>query len=350
MDFTLTDDQQELRAVARSFLAANCGPETVRRIEAEAAAGGPGHLPEIWAAMAEMGWAGLALPGGGGGLVELAVVFEELGRAACPTPLFSTVVLGGLTLADAGRLPDGVADGRTLIGTAIADTPADALEAVPSGSGTRVSGTAPFAYDVEGADLLLVTAGASVVLIPCDQAGIGVSRLTPMSNDRLCELHLDAVEGEVVGDADTLVPAALARATAMRVAEAVGVMERAIEMASEHARTRVQFGQPLGAFQAVQHRLADMLIDLEGTRLVANRAAWALDHDPPAEREVAVAKAWASDACQRVAFGAQQVHGGIGVDLDYDLQLYFRRAKALEVELGSAPQHRARLAGVIGLT
>ena len=349
MDFKLTQDQEELRKVARSFLEARCASETVRRIEAEAAAGGPGHLPEIWAEMADMGWVGLALPGGGGGPVELAVIFEELGRAVCPTPLLSTVVVGGLMLADAGRLPDGVAEGETLIGTAIIDTAADALEVTPSGSGVRVSGTAPFAYDVEGADLLVVRAGASVVLIPAEQPGISAIRLTPISNDRLAELRLDGVDGEVIGDAETLVPPAIARATAMRVAEVVGVMERAIEMALEHARSRVQFGQPLGAFQAVQHRLADMLIDVEGTRLVANRAAWALEQDATAERDVAVAKAWASDACQRVAFGAQQVHGGVGVDLDYDLQLYFRRAKALEVELGSAPQQRGRLAGLIGL-
>ncbi len=349
MDFTLTEDQQELGKIARSFLEAKCDPAAVRRIEAEAASGGPGHLPEVWAEMAAMGWVGLALPGGGGDLVDLSVIFGELGRAVCPTPLFSTVVLGGMTLADAGRLPDGVAEGTTLIGTAIADVGSDAFEATPAGSGVVVSGTAPFAYDIEGADLLLVVAGPSVVLIPADQAGIGASRLTPMSHDRLYELRLDAAAGEVVGETATLVPQALARATAMRAAEAVGVMERALEMAAEYARTRVQFGQPLGAFQAVQHRLADMLIDLEGARLVASRAAWAVASGQEVDRAVGVAKAWISDACQRVAFGAQQVHGGIGVDLDYDLQLYFRRAKALEVELGSAPQHRARLAEVIGL-
>lgn len=349
MDFKLNDDQEDLRKVARSFLEARCSTEVVRRIEADAATGGPGHLPEVWAEMAEMGWVGLALPGGGGDLVDLAVLFEELGRSVCPTPLFSSVVLGGLTLADAGRLPDGVAGGTTLIATAIADVPADALVATPDGSGVSVSGTVDFAYDVEGADLVLVRAGSSLVLIDGDAAGVEASRLTPISNDRLYELRLDGVRGEVVGDADVLVPRALARATAMRVAELVGVMQRAIEMAAEYTSSRVQFGQPLGAFQAVQHRLADMLIDVEGTRLVAHRAAWALVQDPSAQREVAVAKAWASDACQRVAFGAQQVHGGIGVDLDYDLQLYFRRAKALEVELGSSPQHRARLAGLIGL-
>jgi len=350
MDFRLNDDEQQLREVARSFLQSKSPTELVRKIESEAASGGPGYAPEIWAEMAAMGWVGLALPDGGGDLISLAVIFEELGRAVCPTPMLSTVVLGALTLSDAGRLPEGVPEGQTLIATAIADTPGSAFTATPGGGGVRVSGTAPFAYDVEGADLVLVVAGGSLVLIRGSQPGIEGTRLAPMSNDRLYELNLHDVEGEVVGDAADLVPRALARATAMRVAEMVGVMDRAIEMASEHARNRVQFGQPLGAFQAVQHRLADMLIDVEGTRLVANRAAWALTQDPDAQREVSVAKAWASDACQRVAFGAQQVHGGIGVDLEYDLQLYFRRAKALEVELGSAPQHRAQLAGAIGLT
>jgi alkylation response protein AidB-like acyl-CoA dehydrogenase len=299
--------------------------------------------------MAAMGWVGLVLPGGGGDLIDLSVIFQELGRAVCPTPLFSTVVVAGLILADAGQLPDGVAEGETLIGTAVVDVATDAFEAEVSGSKARVRGVARFAYDIDGADHLLVVAGPSVVLIPAAQAGVESAALAPMSNDRLFELRLDDVQGEVIGATAALVPRAVARATAMRTAEAVGVMERAVEMASEHARSRVQFGQPLGAFQAVQHRLADMLIDLEGARLVANRAAWALVSDPDAHREVSIAKAWVADACQRVAFGAQQVHGGVGVDLDYDLQLYFRRAKALEVELGSAPEHRARLAGTIGL-
>jgi alkylation response protein AidB-like acyl-CoA dehydrogenase len=160
---------------------------------------------------------------------------------------------------------------------------------------------------------------------------------------------LDGAEGEVVGDATELLAPALSRATALRCVELVGVMGRALEMAADYTRTRVQFGKPLGSFQAVQHRLADNLLDLEGARLAAYRAVWALASDPVSPREVSVAKAWVSDAGQRVAFGAQQVHGGIGVDMDYDLQLYFRRAKALELELGSAPQHRTRLAGTLGL-
>lgn len=350
MDFELTEDQAGLRTVARDFLGVRSRAETVRAIESDTAAGGPGYDPELWAEMARMGWVEMALPDGGGGPVELALIFEELGRTVCPTPLFSTVVVGGLMLAAADGLPDGVAEGRTLIGTAIVDVDPDALVATRDGKSVSVSGTAPFAYDIPGADLLVVRAGDSVVSIPTGQPGLEAIRLEPMSNDRLYELRLDGVHGEIIGAAAELVPPAIARATTMRVAELVGVMGRALEMATEHTSNRVQFGQPLGAFQAVQHRLADMLIDLEGTRLVAQRAAWALCHDPIAAREVAVAKAWASDACQRVAFGAQQVHGGVGVDVEYDLQLYFRRAKALEVELGSGPQHRARLAGLIGLS
>lgn len=345
MDFGLNDDQEELRKVARSFLETRCPTSEVRRLEADTA----GWSPELWAEMAEMGWVGMTLPDGGGNLVDLAVVVEELGRAVCPTPMFSTVILGGLILADAGALPDGVADGTVLIATALADVPADALHAERDGSRVTVSGTAPIAYDVEGATQLLVTAGGVLALLPADASGVGARRLRSMSNDRLYELTLDGVEGVVVGDGGDLLAAGLARATALRCVELVGVMGRALEMAADYTRTRVQFGKPLGSFQAVQHRLADNLLDLEGARLAAYRAVWALMADPLAWREVSIAKAWVSDAGQRVAFGAQQVHGGIGVDMDYDLQLYFRRAKALEVELGSAPQHRERLAPLIGL-
>ncbi len=345
MDFALSDDQEELRKVARSFLKTRCPTAEVRRLEAD----GSGWSPELWSEMAEMGWVGMALPGGGGDLVDLAVVFEELGRAVCPTPMFSTVALGGLTLAAAGRLPDGVAEGSVLVGTALVDVAEDALELEGGGSSARVRGTAPIAYDVEGATHLLVVAGGALVLLPADQPTVASTRLRPMSNDRLFELRLDGAEGEVVGDAAELLAPALSRATALRCVELVGVMGRALEMAADYTRTRVQFGKPLGSFQAVQHRLADNLLDLEGARLAAYRAVWALASDPVSPREVSVAKAWVSDAGQRVAFGAQQVHGGIGVDMDYDLQLYFRRAKALELELGSAPQHRTRLAGTLGL-
>jgi alkylation response protein AidB-like acyl-CoA dehydrogenase len=345
MDFALSDDQEELRKVARSFLETRSPTSEVRRLEE----GGPGWSPELWAEMAEMGWVGLALPGGGGDLVDLAVVFEELGRAVCPTPMFSTVALGGLTLAAAGHLPEGLADGDVLVGTAMVDLPDDAVAVQLQGDEARVTGSVPFAYDVEGATHLLVVAGDVLALLPADQAGIGGTRLSSMSSDRLFELSLDGVRGTAIGRTDELLAPALARATALRCVELVGVMGRALEMAADYTRTRVQFGKPLGSFQAVQHRLADCLLDLEGARLAAYRAVWALMSDPLAVREVSVAKAWVSDAGQRVAFGAQQVHGGIGVDMDYDLQLYFRRAKALEVELGSAPQHRARLAATLGL-
>ena len=345
MSFDLTDDQQELRKVARSFLETRCPTAEVRRLELDPL----GYSPELWRELAEMGWVGLALPGGGGDLVDLAVVFEELGRAVCPTPMFSTVALAGLTLAAAGHLPEGVAEGEVLIGTALADLPTDAIGVQINRSEARVRGTVPFAYDVEGATSLLVVAGDVLALLPAEQSGVSAIRLEAMSNDRLFELTLDGARGEVVGPTAELLVPALARATALRCVELVGVMGRALEMASDYARTRVQFGKPLGAFQAVQHRLADMLLDLEGSRLVAYRAVWAVGRDPLATREVSVAKAWVSDACQRVAFGAQQVHGGVGVDLDYDLQLYFRRAKALEVELGSAPQHRERVAATLGL-
>lgn len=345
MDFALTDDQEELRKVARSFLESRCPTSEVRRLETDDL----GWSPEMWSEMAEMGWVGMALPDGGGDLIDLGVIFEELGRAACLTPLFSTVAVAGLTLAQAGHLPEGIASGEMVLGTALVDVPADSLSAQGDGDDLRVSGTAPVAYDAEGASSLLVAAGDVLALVPSDQPGVASTRLGAMSNDRLFEVSLDGAAAKAVGSTDELLAPALARATALRCVELVGVMGRALEMAADYTRTRVQFGKPLGSFQAVQHRLADNLLDLEGARLAAYRAVWALMSDPVATREVSVAKAWVSDAGQRVAFGAQQVHGGIGVDMDYDLQLYFRRAKALELEFGSAPQHRERVAATLGL-
>lgn len=345
MDFNLNENQEELRNVARSFLESKCSTAEVRRLETDPV----GWSRDVWTEMAQMGWVGIALPDGGGDLVDLGIVVEELGRAVYPTPMFSTIVLGAMTLVGTGKLPAGVDEGTVVIGTALADVEPGDFTAAPDGSQVAVSGSTGFAYDIEGADHLLVLAGDDVVLMDGMQSGITAERVHGMSNDRIYRLTLDGAKGVVIGSADELLAPALARATAIRCVELVGVMSKALEMATEYAKTRVQFKQPLGAFQAVQHRMADMLIDLEASRLVAYRALWALTQDPGASREVSVAKAWIAEACQRVAFSAQQVHGGIGVDMDYDLQLFFRRAKVLEVELGSAPQHRDRLAATLGL-
>ena len=191
--------------------------------------------------------------------------------------------------------------------------------------------------------------GITVFIVDGKATGIGLTPLTTIASDKQFEMALDKVSvsgSNVLGSLDKgwpLVESTLRRATALQCAEIVGVAEQALDMASKYVQTRIQFERPIGTFQAVQHRLADMFIQVEGARWTAYQAVWRISNGLPADREVAMAKAWASDACQKVAFSAQQVHGGLGVDLDYDLNYYFRLAKSLELNLGSAAFHKRAL-------
>ena len=156
----------------------------------------------------------------------------------------------------------------------------------------------------------------------------------------------DAVLGEI--DAGwPVVDATLLKATAIQCVEAVGVMQEALAMTADYTSRRVQFGRPIGSFQAVQHRLADMFTDVEGARWISYQAVYRINQGLPAAREVAIAKAWTSDACQRVVYGAQHLHGGIGVDLDYDLNFYFRWAKSLALNMGATPFHLSSIRPVL---
>ena len=366
MDFALSEEQEMLQKSARDFLSAECPKSLVREIEA----GDLGYSPELWKRMAALGWMGLALPeeygGAGFSLLDMAVLFEEFGRAAMPGPMFSTTV-GALAVLEFGTeeqkralLPK-VATGELIMTMAMAEPEVNedprfiATRAESHDGGYAITGTKLFVPYAHIADYTLVVArtegapgddsGLTVFIVDAKAAGINLTPLITIAADKQFEVVFDKVS---VSDSDILgslhkglpmVKAVLRKATAIQCAVMVGGAQQELELTAEHTKTRIQFDRPIGTFQAVQHRLADMFVDVQGARWTTYQAVWRLSEGLPADREVTIAKAFSNIACQRVAASAQQLHGGIGVDKDYDLHFYFRRAKAFELSLGSTPFH-----------
>ncbi len=375
MDFSLSAEQQLLKKEVRHFLETECPKSALRAIQASDL----GYSAELWRKMAGLGWLGLILPeeygGVGGSLIDLAVMLEEVGRATAPGPFFSTMVLGVLPLLEAGnedqkrRLLTGVANGEILLTMAVAEPGTDyspahiSARAAPGPGGSfAVSGTKLFVPNAHSADFILVAARTGsaagppeigLFSIPGKSAGVALTALRTIAGDRQFEVKLDKAP---CAAADTLgVPSqgwpivedTLRKATALQCVEMVGVAHKALELTAAYSATRMQFARPIGSFQAVQHRLADMLTDVESARWLSYQAVWRLDRRLPASKEISIAKAWTSDACQRVVSGAQHIHGGVGFDADYDLHYHFRWSKALELNLGSAPVHKALVEAAI---
>ena len=371
MDFALSTEQELLRKEVRHFLETECPKKVVKELQASEL----GYSPEMWDKMADLGWLGLVIPeeygGVGGNLVDLAVLFEEIGRAACPSPLFSTVVFGVLPLLQAGDegqrqqfLPR-VAGGDCILSMALEEPEAAydprfmATRASARGRGFAISGTKLFVQNAHIANRLFVVArtheggadgsGLTVFVMDGKAPGVSITPLPATAGDKQFEVTFDNVSAPcacLLGDADNgwaLVESTLRHAVAMQCVQIVGVMQQELEMTAGYASQRVQFDRPIASFQAVQHRLADMYTDVEGSRWIAYQAAWRLSQKLPAAREVAMAKAWCGEACQRVAYAAQHLHGGIGMDMDYDLHYYFEWAKSLQLNLGSPALHRLTL-------
>ena len=367
MDFALSEQQEMLKKSARDFLSVECPKKVIREIEASDL----GYSPELWKKMASLGWMGLALPeeygGAGLSLLDMAVLFEEFGRAAMTEPMFSTVVLGALPILAWGTeeqkkafLPR-VAAGELFLTLAMAEPKVNedprfiATRAMTKDDGFLMHGTKLFVPYAHIADYLLVVArtkgvagdrkGITILVVDRKSQGIDITPLVTIAADKQFEVKFDKVfvsSRNILGSLHNglpLVRQTLKKATAIQCAEMVGGAEQEMEMTAEHTKNRVQFERPIGTFQAVQHRLADMFIDVNGARWTTYQAVWRLSAGLPADREVAIAKAFANIACQRVAFSAQQLHGGVGVDKDYDLHFYFRRAKAFALTLGSTPFH-----------
>jgi alkylation response protein AidB-like acyl-CoA dehydrogenase len=378
MNFGFNDEQELLRSTARKFFENECGSDTVRRLMETP----EGISPALWTKIAEQGWLGLVFPeaydGMGLGLVDLVVLMEEMGRAVVPGPYFSTVLLGGLAVLEAGSeaqkkewLPK-IAAGDKRVALAWMEPSAQlgpagvTLTATEKGGRYTLSGTKLFVHDAHTADALVVAArtrpgvgaeGVSLFLLPRDTSGLRVTLLPTMDQTRkLCEVTCS----DVTVGADTLLGAAgagwaplgrvLDRATVALCAEMCGGAQKVLDMTVEYAKIRQAFGRPIGSYQGVKHRAADMLVDVENGKSITYYAAWALDEGAAeAPLAVSMAKAYVSDAFRRVAAAGIQLHGGIGFTWEHDLHLYFKRAKGSEFTFGDATHHRERVAQLVNL-
>jgi alkylation response protein AidB-like acyl-CoA dehydrogenase len=378
MNFGFNDEQELLRSTARKFFENECGSDTVRRLMETP----EGISPDLWTKLAEQGWLGLVYPeaydGMGLGLVDLVVLMEEMGRAVVPGPYFSAVLLGGLAIAEAGSeaqkkewLPK-IAAGDRRVALAWMEPSAQlgpagvTLTAVEKGGKYTLSGTKLFVHDAHTADALVVAArtrpgagadGVSLFLLPKGKKGLEVTLLPTMDQTRkLCEVALS----DVTVGLDALLGAAgagwaplarvLDRATVALCAEMCGGAQKVLDMTVEYAKIRQAFGRPIGSYQGVKHRAADMLVDVENSKSITYYAAWALDENAAeAPLAVSMAKAYVSDAYRRVAAAGIQLHGGIGFTWEHDLHLYFKRAKGSEFTFGDATHHRERVAQLVNL-
>ncbi|MEU6037317.1 acyl-CoA dehydrogenase family protein [Actinomadura sp. NPDC047616] len=360
-----TEEQRELRETLRRFFTDKSPSAQVRRLMAT----DEGYDPKVWAQMAEqVGLQGLAIPeeygGAGFGMRELAVVMEEMGRALVCAPFLSSVVLAGYALLDAGdedaarELLPGIADGSTLATLAwMEDERWDVrhveMAARPAPDGWVLDGVKTYVLDGHVADLILVVARQEerLALFAVRGCADGLTRapLTTLDQTRkMARLEFHGVRARPVGVHG---PRVMDMAAVALAAEQLGGAQRALEMTVEYVKVRRQFGRPIGSFQAVKHRCADMFVLVESARSAVMHAADAADGDPdelPAA--AALAKAYCSEAFFHVAAEAVQLHGGIGFTWEHDAHLYFKRAKSSQELFGSPAAYRARLAGLAGIT
>jgi alkylation response protein AidB-like acyl-CoA dehydrogenase len=379
MDFGFNQEQELLRATARKFLESECTSEFVRARMAEPA----GVTDAFWAKLAEQGWLGLIYPeeygGAGLGFVDLTVLMEEMGRAVMPGPFFSTVLLGGLAILEGGSAAQkaewlgkiGAGEAKATLAftepNARWDAAAVTVTARESGGRFTLSGTKLFVQDAHLADVLVVVArtregtrpedGLSLFLVPRSTRGVEVKLLPTMDQTRkLCEVTFadvtvgaDALLGSKDG-AWAPLSRVLDRATVALCAEMCGGAQRVLDMTTEYAKIRIAFGKPIGAYQGVKHKAADMLVEIENAKSLTYYAAWAVDENvPEAPLAASMAKAYVSDAFRRAAGTGIQLHGGIGFTWEHDLHLYFKRAKSSEFTFGDGMWHRERVAQLINL-
>jgi alkylation response protein AidB-like acyl-CoA dehydrogenase len=365
IDLELSQEQELIRKTAADFFARTCPIPRVRELEASEL----GYDPQIWRQMGELDWIALAWPekwgGANGTLLDLYPLYLEMGRAIVPSPHLSSAVIAGETLVRSGsdaqraRLLPHMARGECVVAPALLEARGDwgpegiELDAAAEGSGFRLQGAKILVPYAHVADEILVAArtsrgadGVTLLLVERRTGGVKVERLPNIAGYPLCAVSFDGVRvgrDAVVGEPDrgwaALLPA-LDRAAVLQCAEIIGAGEKVLEIAVEYAKDRQQFGQPIGRYQAVQYLCSDIAIAGHLGSLLARQAAWRIDAGLPARREVSLAKAHASDSAQLMVRQAQEVLAGAAFMLENDLQLYTRRAKHWEFNLGDSRWHR----------
>ncbi len=377
MDLGFNETQQMLKNSAREFLSQECPHSLVREMEQDP----KGYPDQLWKAIIDLGWTGIAFPqkygGTEGSFVDLAVLVEEMGRALAPSPFFSTVVMAGMTILEAGseaqkdEFLTKICQGQETFAFAVTEPSATyeawgiETEAAQDGDGFTLNGTKLFVPDAHTADNIVVAArttkgsnpedGITLFIVPASAQGISIEMLSTVASDRQAEVGLSNVKvpaGAVLGEVDKGWPTlnrAIQRGAAAKSVEMLGGAGAVLDMTLEYVKQRVQFGRPIGSFQAVQHHCANMVTFAESCRYMAYQAVWTLDEGLPATQEVSMAKTWVNEAYRKVCALAHQCHGAIGFTMEHDLQLFSRRARVAELAFGDAEHHRELVAESLGI-
>lgn len=368
MEFSLSDTQEMFKSTAQKFFKEKCTVPALRAFEASETSYSPAFYKEI----SDLGFLGLIIPeeygGAGGNLMDLALVVEEAGWAAFPAPFLSTIAYGVIPLLDGGteaqkrELLPLISEGKLIFTGALSEPHAHydlkfvRTSAEKDARDYSLSGTKLFVPFASSAHYLLTLAktekaleaspeGLSLFLVKGGQTAVRSTPLPSIGSDGLYEVEFQGValsDADLLGEVNkgwSLTQKILQMATALQCVEMTGLLQRAVDVTNDYVKERFQFGRAIGSYQSVQHRLADMLTIVEGGRLAAYQAIWRLEQGLSAEREVAIAKAWLSKQGLSVLTGAHQLHGGMGIDMDYPLQFCFRRFKSMELNLGSSNVH-----------
>ena len=374
MDLGLNEAQQMLKNSAQEFLEAECPDTYVREMEEDE----NGYTSEMWQKLAEQGWLGLIIPEKYGGVElefqDLAILLEEMGRYMLPGPYFSNVVLGGMSIMDSGTeeqkqeyLPR-LAEGQIIVTLALNepsgrwDAEGIQLSATQNGDDYTLNGTKLFVPHAHVSDYIVVAARTgsgendiSLFIVSSQTNGVNQTLLKTIASDRQSEVSFDNVSvssSSLLGEKNQgwkTIEKVLKWGAIGKCAEMSGGGQSVLDMTVEYAKQRTQFGRPIGTFQAIQHHCANMATDVEGAKFITYQAAWMLSEGLPADREVAMAKAWVSDSYKRVCALGHQSHGAIGFTKEHNMQLYSRRAKAAELAFGDSDLHLDKVAEIIGL-
>lgn len=372
MDLDYNTEQALLQKSAKDFLKKECPKEVVRESRyAEA-----GYPEKLWKKMAKLGWMEVAIPekygGAGGDFADLAILIEAMGEACLPAPYFSTVVVAGAALLLSRNeslkkelLPE-IASGALIFSYALIE-PGNTYgfsniqtTAVPDGNSYFLNGTKLFVEYAASSDFLIVVAnvpgqGIGVFAVKADNPGIEMEMFDTLDYAKQCRVMLKNVSISdkyllAVGqEAEELLSTLEEKASVAKCAEMLGGMQCALEMSVSHAKTREQFGRPIGSFQAIQHHLANMVIDVDCSRYITNLAAWKISEGLPATMEASMAKSYVSSAANRVIKLGHQVHGAISFCDEHDMHLFLRKCKAASIAFGDAEFHQEKVAEEIGL-
>jgi alkylation response protein AidB-like acyl-CoA dehydrogenase len=370
MDFALNEQQEMMQTMARDFLTGEYTDKVLKAMAKDE----KGYTPELWKKLAAMNLTGLAIPeayGGVGDFLDLIVVLEEMGRACFIAPFFTSVVLGAGTIVEAGNetqkkefLPK-IAEGKIIVTLALPEQPgkytADAIKmkAAKKGNDFILNGTKLFVPDAQNADYVIVAArtsegksaqeGLSLFIVDAKSSGMKITPLETVAGDKQAEIvftDVAVLAANVLGAIDKAWPSIdkiIQKAAVARCAEMIGLSQKVLDISLDYVKERIAFGHPIGAFQAIQHRCADMLIDLDSSRYVTYQAAWRINENLPAAREAAIAKAWVGQACKRIVHSAHQVHGAIGFTEDHILHYYTKRVRSYEFSFGDVDSNLEKL-------